>query len=224
MKYNLVYETEFDHQMCYRISVENDEDFEMLSFVILHGDVIKMENKNKIFVVSIEYDGNAMIKINGFETDCLPESFEGLENKKTNEFAISGKCNFEIYRYRFFGGDSGRIEEQIENYKKSKEKNKICSEISIQNRCFEILNQYMQTKPKLVIYGGKSFQYLEEGALKVFTIAYDIYMKQDNKWRDILRNENHKYKDTNIVIFNENSVYYDELLRYGGIVGVISDD
>ncbi|KAK8854352.1 hypothetical protein M9Y10_016912 [Tritrichomonas musculus] len=225
MKYKLIYETEFDHHMCYRISIENEEVYDLLATILIKGDVIEIKNsKKKIFVSNIEYDNTAMIKINGFETDCYPESFEGFEDQKMNSYAISGKCEIEIYRFRFFEGDSGRIEKQIEIYKKSKEKSKICSDVSIQNRSFEILNQYIQHKPKLVIYGGKSFQYLEEGALKVFMITYDIYLKQENKWKDILRNENHKYKNTNIVVINENSVYYDEFERYGGIIGVISND
>ena len=62
MKYKLIYETEFDHHMCYRISIENEEDYDLLATILIKGDVIEIKNsKKKIFVSNIEYDKDKWI-------------------------------------------------------------------------------------------------------------------------------------------------------------------
>lgn len=55
-------------------------------------------------------------------------------------------------------------------------------------------------------------------------ISYDVFKRIDEKMKEILKNVNHKYKKTNIVFYDENSYYYNELMKYGGIIGVISEN
>lgn len=45
MKIDIVYDSEYQDQICYRISVEDEKDYDMLSYLILKGDVIKMKKK-----------------------------------------------------------------------------------------------------------------------------------------------------------------------------------
>ena len=46
MKIDIIYDSELDDQICYRISVEDEKDYDMLSYLILKGDVIKKKNKD----------------------------------------------------------------------------------------------------------------------------------------------------------------------------------
>ena len=115
------------------------------------------------------------------------------------------------------------IYDQIELYEEEKEKKKLASDVNIQNKCFEILNECIIKKPYIIIYGMESLKLLENGRLKVFLIAYDTLKKQNEKYKDIIKKENHKYKETNIVIYDEKSKYIEELINYGGIIGVLND-
>ena len=226
MKYKKIYDCEFDGHMCYKIIIEKEEDYEELSYVIVKGDVIKMEELiNLIFVNYIEYDENDKncIKIFGYETNYYPEDFNNFENKEIKEFVINRKCDFYLYRYRYFNYEDCFLEDQVYFYKEKKEKEKYVSDINIQNRCFEILNNYISNKYYLVVFGFKSLEYLKNDSLKVLMISYDILNKLDIKYKQIIKNENHKYKETNIVIYDEKSIYFDEVLNYGGIIGVISE-
>ena len=48
--------------MCYRISIENEEDYDLLATILIKGDVIEIKNsKKKIFVSNIEYDKDKWI-------------------------------------------------------------------------------------------------------------------------------------------------------------------
>lgn len=222
MKYNKIYDNEFDGQMCYKIIIEEGEDYEELSYVINKGDVIEMEElNNKVFVNNIEYTNNKSIKIFGYETNYYPENFEDFENKEIKEYEIYGKRDFYLYRYRYFNYEDNFIEDQVYSYNERKEKKKYVSEVNIQNKCFEILKNYISKKGNIIVYGFKSFEYLKNDSLKVLMISYDILNKIDEKYINKIKNENHKYKETNIVIYDEESIYYDELLMYGGIIGVM---
>lgn len=225
MKYKLIYDCEFDGHMCYEIIVEKEEDYEMLSYIIVKGDVIEMKELiNKILVNNIEYDNNNnSIKVFGYETNYYPENLEEFENEEIKKNEIYGKKEFYLFRYRYFNYEECFIDEQIYLYKEEKEKKKYVSDKIIQNKSFEILNKYISNKGYLVVYGYEALKYLENETLKVFMISFEIINKLDQKYKDIIKNENHKYKETNIVIYNEESIYFEDFLNYGGIIGVISE-
>lgn len=154
MKYNEVYNSELDDIICYKITIEDSNDYEMLSFIIVKGDVIEIQSINKILVNNVEYNNiKNTIKIYGYETNKIEVSLDEFNNKKIQTFDLSGNCQFLLYRNKYLDSKSCLINEQIVSYEEMKEKEKMISEENIQNQCFEILQQYIESKPGLIIYG-----------------------------------------------------------------------
>lgn len=186
MKIDIVYDSELDEQTCFKITMEDMNDYEMLGFIILEGDIINNNTKNNIKIRYVEYneDFKGRIKIYGYETEKLPENFDDYNGINVNEFDLIGKCQFKLYRYKYFGYKN--IYEQVKIYKEKKEKKKIVSNEIIQNRCFEILNDYINRKSHLLVYGQQAFKSLKEEKLQVLMISDDIIEKQKEKMKEIL--------------------------------------
>lgn len=76
-------------------------------------------------------------------------------------------------------------------------------------------------KSDLIIYGNQSIELLRNDKLQVLFITFDIFLKQDEKTKEILKS--HKCKNTNIIIYGEESKYWKEINDYGCIIGVLKE-
>lgn len=210
----------------YKIIIKNEKDYELLGSAIMKGDVIKLKDMENLVYINIIENYNSSIKIYGYETKSYPgyySDFGKFDENRMRSFLLNGKGEFILYR-QIIDYDPYFIYDQIELYEEEKEKKKLVSDVDIQNKCFEILNKYMLIKPYLIIYGTEALNLLENGKLKVFLIEYNVLKRQEQEYKDIIKKENHKYNETNIVIYDGNSKYVEELLKYGGIIGVLIDE
>ena len=227
MKINIVYICDVTYHVCYKVIIEKEEDYGCFGSVIMEGDVIEMKDMENFVYVSKVENYNTSIKIFGYETKSIPgyyTNYGKFDENKMNSYLLKDKIEFILYRSIVsYDIDQWYIYEQLELYEEEKEKKKLASDVDIQNKCFEILKEHIIKKSYLIIYGMKSLKLLENGRLKVLLIAYDTLKKQNEKYKDIIKKENHKYKETNIVIYDEKSKYFEEFINYGGIIGVLND-
>lgn len=229
MKINLLWEIEFPDEACYEIIIEDIEDYEVLSLLILENDYI-----DDIYVKYVEYNVNEWdsIKIYGIKTNKDIYYLNDLDGKELTEYYIRGTDEIIIHRFRYFAKEKYNMKKQyeIEKYNTKRQYAAYCqlnelkksiSEKNIQDKGFEILKKYMMKKNDLIIYGNQSIDLMKKEELQVLLITFDVFLKQDEKTRETLKS--HKCKKTNIIIYDEKSKYWKEINDYGCIIGVLNE-
>lgn len=218
MKFNLLYSSELYSESCYIVTIENNEDYEVLSSILMKGD-----RTEEIYIDHVEYNANERngFKIYGYKIKSITYSYYinfDYDENDLKEYNIRGINEMKIYTDR---GSS--LVYQYYDYLYFKEMKKYISDPNIQDRGFEILKKYMTTKYYccLVEYGKKAFDSLEKEQLNVLFITHDHFSHLDEKTRENMKS--HKYKKANIIIYDEDSKYYKELDDYGGIIGVLNE-
>lgn len=229
MKIELMWKDIWDEERCYQITIEDIEDYEVLSLLIIENDYIK-----DIYVKHVEYNTNEWdsVKIYGIQTNKDIYFLNDLDQNNLTEYEIRGNDEIIIQRYRDIAKEKYNMKKQyeIEKYNTKRQYAAYCqmnelkksiSEKNIQDKGYEILKKYMIAKKDLIVYGNQSINLMKNDKLQVLFITFDVFLKQDEKTKETLKS--HKCKNTNIIIYSEESKYWKEINDYGCIIGVLKE-
>lgn len=221
---------------CLNIYVDKPEDYAALYKLLKVGDTIetKIRRKDKslkipifyaiveLLIEKIEYisDPSETIHIIGKITNSDNENVK--EGSKQSVWITDG-CELKLIKNEL--DDSiMKIIDEIKNPKPKAKISKLSSPKDLQDKCFDILHQYMAKRFSLVTYGKETFEALENGAIKVLFITEEFIDNQNEEWKNILSSESHKYHGANIVVYDKGSKNWEELTNFGGMIGVLKYD
>lgn len=225
-----------DRVYCLNIYVEQSTDYALLYQLIKIGDTIETKIrrkdkslKNPIFyaivdlaIDQIEYVTDPAETIHIFGKITRSDNEKIKEGTKQTLWITDG-CELKLVKSNLDASEM-QIIEDIKNPKLKEEIKKLASPKDLQEKCFNILHQYMAKKFTLVTYGNETLDALENGAIKVLFVTEEFIKNQNEEWKNILSNENHKYHGANIVVYDKGSKNWDELTNFGGMIGVLKYD
>lgn len=135
------------------------------------------------------------------------------------ELIIDENSEFEISIPWLFCREIKKID-KIGDPRFDKYKMSISNE-KIQNKSFDILKEYMNKKPYDIIYGNDVIKLMNDGLIKVAFVSWKFLKRQDDEIFDKLTNINNKFNKTNLVVMWKENKNYEQLIEYGGIIGVL---
>lgn len=111
MKIELKYIDFYLDMRWYEIKIEDIEDYEVLSLLILENDEI-----NDIYVKYVEYNTNEWdsIKIYGIKTNKDINLLKDLDDKDLTKIEIRGMEEITLYRYGYFAKEKYDMKKQYE--------------------------------------------------------------------------------------------------------------
>lgn len=216
------------------IYIDEDSDYPILDKLIKNGDIIetKIRRKDKSLKNPVFY---AIVELLVEQTEYTKEPSETIHvvGKVTNSdhdnikegtkqsFWITDGCELRLMKEKWEDDDMDLINELLHPSKNNEEHEKLTSPKELQDKCFDLLHKYMVKKCSYVTYGNEVFESLENGAIKVLFITEEFIDRQNEKWKNILSSEDHKYHGANIVVYDKESSNWEELTNFGGIIGVL---
>lgn len=216
------------------ICVDNTSDYAILYKIIKIGDIIKtnVRRKDKSLKIHILH-ADASLLVEKIEYIIEPEEtihivgtiIESDEiyippGTRLNFWVIDG-CKLELIKNKWESDELDLLKNQSKKTEKHVERDKMISDRDLQEKCFDILHKYIVKNYSLIIYGNESFEALENGAVKVLLVTEEFIKRQNDRWKNILSNENHKYHGSNIVVYDKGTNNFEELTSFGGIIGVL---
>lgn len=216
------------------ICVDSPSDYSILNKIIKVGDIIRTnirrrEKASKIHLFHIDVD----LLVEKIEYISEPEEtihivasiIESEEMKiqagtRLNFWIIDG-CQMQLIKEKWESNELDLLRNQSKKTERKIDREKMISSRDLQEKCFDILHKYIVKNYSLIIFGQESFEALENGAIKVLMVTEDFIERQNDRWKNILSNENHKYHGSNIVVYDNGTSNYEELTSFGGMIGVL---
>ena len=215
------YRDDYEGKIIYSINIEDDYDFIIFMEKLKSIDVIRIINLNPIELVVFDTNYIGVYNresIKNVKFIIEPIKMIEIEDKE-NKVEIKANVEFKLTIPIVFYHEIDMIDEMIWNNVKFEKYKKAISDEKIQNKSFDILNEYIEKKPLKVIYGRDVIELLKKGLIKVVFLSWNFIKKLDDKLFDELTSIDNKFKNANIVMFWKKNKNYKELVQYE-IIGV----
>lgn len=224
----------FNENSSVNIYIDESSDYPILDKLIKNGDIIETKIrrkdkslKNPVFYAMVELlveqaeytkDPSDTIHIVGKVTNS---DHDNIKEGTKQSFWITDGCELRLSKEKWEEYEKDIINEVLHPSNNDDEDKSLASPKELQEKCFDLLHKYMVKKCSYVTYGNEVFESLENGAIKVLFVTEEFIDRQNEKWKNVLSADDHKYHGANIVVYDKNSKNWEELTNFGGIIGVL---